>query len=34
MAGRLVRLPLFAELGEAEVERVIEAARAAVLELT
>ena len=34
MAGRLVRLPLFAELGEAEVERVIEAARAAVIELT
>jgi dTDP-4-amino-4,6-dideoxygalactose transaminase len=34
MAGRLVRLPLFAELGDAEVERVIEAARAAVLELT
>ena len=34
MAGRLVRLPLFAELADAEVERVIEAARAAVLELT
>jgi dTDP-4-amino-4,6-dideoxygalactose transaminase len=34
MAGRLVRLPLFAELGDAEVERVVEAARAAVLELT
>jgi dTDP-4-amino-4,6-dideoxygalactose transaminase len=34
MAGRLVRLPLFAELGAAEVERVIEAARAALLELT
>ena len=34
MAGRLVRLPLFAELGDPEVERVIEAARAAVLELT
>ena len=34
MAGRLVRLPLFAELDEAAVERVIAAARAAVLELT
>lgn len=34
MAGRLVRLPLFAELGDDEAERVIEAARAAVLELT
>ena len=34
MAGRLVRLPLFAELGDEEVERVIEATRAAVLELT
>jgi dTDP-4-amino-4,6-dideoxygalactose transaminase len=34
MAGRLVRLPLFAELADAEVERVIEAARAAVRELT
>jgi dTDP-4-amino-4,6-dideoxygalactose transaminase len=34
MAGRLVRLPLYTELGDAEVERVIEAARAAVLELT
>lgn len=34
MAGRLVRLPLFAELGAAEVERVIEAARVALLELT
>jgi dTDP-4-amino-4,6-dideoxygalactose transaminase len=34
MAGRLVRLPLFAELGDADVERVIEATRAAVLELT
>jgi dTDP-4-amino-4,6-dideoxygalactose transaminase len=34
MAGRLVRLPLFADLGDAEVERVIEAARAAVLALT
>jgi dTDP-4-amino-4,6-dideoxygalactose transaminase len=34
MAGRLVRLPLFAELGDGDVERVIEAARAAVLELT
>jgi dTDP-4-amino-4,6-dideoxygalactose transaminase len=34
MAGRLVRLPLFADLGDADVERVIAAARAAVLELT
>ena len=34
MAGRLVRLPLFAELGDAEVDRVIEAATAAVRELT
>jgi dTDP-4-amino-4,6-dideoxygalactose transaminase len=34
MAGRLVRLPLFAELGDDDVERVVEAARAAVLELT
>ena len=34
MAGRLVRLPLFAELSDADVERVIEATRAAVLELT
>lgn len=33
MAGRLVRLPLFAELGDADVERVIEATRAAVAEL-
>lgn len=32
-AGRLVRLPLFADLGESEVERVIEATRAAVLKL-
>ena len=34
MAGRLVRLPLFADLGDAEVERVVEATRAAVVELT
>jgi len=34
MAGRLVRLPLFAELGDDAVERVAEASRAAVLELT
>ncbi|MFL5832846.1 MAG: dTDP-4-amino-4,6-dideoxygalactose transaminase [Solirubrobacterales bacterium] len=34
MAGRLVRLPLFADLEDADVERVIEATRAAVLELT
>ena len=34
MAGRLVRLPLFAELEDADVERVIEATRAAVIELT
>lgn len=34
MAGRLVRLPLFAELGDPAVERVIAAASAAVLELT
>jgi dTDP-4-amino-4,6-dideoxygalactose transaminase len=34
MARRLVRLPLFADLGDADVERVIEATRAAVLELT
>jgi dTDP-4-amino-4,6-dideoxygalactose transaminase len=34
MAGRLVRLPLFAELGDDSVERVIEASRAAVFELT
>jgi dTDP-4-amino-4,6-dideoxygalactose transaminase len=34
MAGRLVRLPLFAELSDDDVGRVIEAARAAVLELT
>lgn len=34
MAGRLVRLPLFADLDEAAVERVIATARAAVLELT
>jgi dTDP-4-amino-4,6-dideoxygalactose transaminase len=34
MAGRLVRLPLFAELSDGDVERVIEAATAAVLELT
>jgi len=34
MAGRLVRLPLFADLGDADVERVIEATRAAVIELT
>jgi dTDP-4-amino-4,6-dideoxygalactose transaminase len=33
-AARLVRLPLFAELGEEEVERVIEATRAAVHELS
>jgi dTDP-4-amino-4,6-dideoxygalactose transaminase len=32
-AARLVRLPLFADLGDGEVERVIEATRAAVLEL-
>jgi dTDP-4-amino-4,6-dideoxygalactose transaminase len=32
-AARLVRLPLFADLGEGEVEHVIEATRAAVLEL-
>ncbi|HEX5593767.1 MAG TPA: dTDP-4-amino-4,6-dideoxygalactose transaminase [Solirubrobacterales bacterium] len=32
-AERLVRLPLFADLGEGEVERVIEATRAAVLKL-
>jgi len=34
MAGRLVRLPLFADLEDDDVERVIEATRAAVLELT
>jgi dTDP-4-amino-4,6-dideoxygalactose transaminase len=34
MAGRLVRLPLFADLGDAAVARVIAAARAAVFELT
>lgn len=34
MAGRLVRLPLFADLGDDDVERVIAAANAAVLELT
>jgi dTDP-4-amino-4,6-dideoxygalactose transaminase len=34
MAGRLVRLPLFADLADADVERVIEATRAAVVELT
>jgi len=33
-AARLVRLPLFAELGEDEIERVIEATRAAVHELS
>lgn len=33
MAGRLVRLPLFADLGEEAVERVIAATRAAVTEL-
>lgn len=33
MAGRLVRLPLFAELDDAAVERVIDATRSAVLEL-
>lgn len=33
-AARLVRLPLFAELGEDEVERVIEATRSAVHELS
>ncbi|HSC20851.1 MAG TPA: dTDP-4-amino-4,6-dideoxygalactose transaminase [Solirubrobacterales bacterium] len=33
-AARLVRLPLFAELGEDEVERVIEATRAALHELS
>ena len=32
-AERLVRLPLFADLGDGDVERVIEATRAAVLEL-
>lgn len=32
-AARLVRLPLFADLGEADVERVIEATRSAVFEL-
>lgn len=34
MAGRLVRLPLFADLGDDDVERVIEATRVAVAELT
>jgi dTDP-4-amino-4,6-dideoxygalactose transaminase len=34
MAGRLVRLPLFAELAEGDADRVIEATRAAVRELT
>jgi dTDP-4-amino-4,6-dideoxygalactose transaminase len=34
MAGRLVRLPLFADLDDADVERVVEATRAAVTELT
>jgi dTDP-4-amino-4,6-dideoxygalactose transaminase len=34
LAGRLVRLPLFAELDDADVERVIEATAAAVRELS
>jgi dTDP-4-amino-4,6-dideoxygalactose transaminase len=34
LSARLVRLPLFAELGEGEVERVVAATRAAVVELT
>lgn len=33
LSSRLVRLPLFVDLGEAEVERVIEAAAAAILDL-
>jgi dTDP-4-amino-4,6-dideoxygalactose transaminase len=34
MAGRLVRLPLFADLGDDDIERVVEATHAAVVELT